>query len=82
MVSSVMVLTQSHNPLSAITLREAALSYRTLPKRNDGDVFEKKPIEGLVFLKLSYLSALQLNKHCTPISMYFLPSQSAQVFGL
>ncbi len=63
-------LALSHNPTATaavITLRGAALSYRTLPERNDCNVFEKKPIEGLVFLNWLYLSALiKLNKYCKP----------------
>lgn len=63
-------LALSHNPTAraaAITLRGAALSYRTLPKRNDCNVFEKKPIEGLVFLNWRYLSVLiKLNKYYKP----------------
>lgn len=63
-------LALSRNPTATaavITLRGAALSYRTLPERNDCNVFEKKPIEGLVFLNWLYLRALiKLNKYCNP----------------
>lgn len=41
-----------------ITQTEAALSYRTLPKKYDCNIFEQKAIEGLVFKNYLYLGSL------------------------
>lgn len=50
-----------------ITQREAALSYRTLPKKYDCNIFEQKAIEGLVFKNLSLSGFTYHDRDCKPL---------------